>query len=88
MTRARPNPFGASMPLAACLLSMGATPAFADVGSVASGVLGELTALARPALTLGLIWLGILIMVGRGSVQIIITFLIGLTIVLSGGVWS
>jgi len=88
VTSPRQNLFGAALPLAACLLASGATPVFADAGAVASGVLGELTALARPALTLGLIWLGILIMVGRGSVQIIVTFLIGLTIVLSGGVWS
>ena len=64
-----------------------ASPALADVGGVASGVLGQLTALARPAITLGLVWLGVLIMVGRGSVQVFVTFLIGLVIVLSGGIW-
>ena len=64
-----------------------ASPALADVGGVASGVLGQLTALARPAITLGLVWLGVLIMVGRGSVQVFVTFLIGLAIVLSGGIW-
>ena len=64
-----------------------ASPALADVGGVASGVLAQLTALARPAITLGLIWLGILIMAGRGSVQVFVTFLFGLVIVLSGGIW-
>jgi TrbC/VIRB2 pilin len=71
------------------VLAIGASaaPALADVGGVASGVLAQLTALARPAITLGLIWLGVLIMVGRGSVQVFVTFLIGLVIVLSGGIW-
>ena len=64
-----------------------ASPALADVGGVASGVLAQLTSLARPAITLGLIWLGILIMAGRGSVQLFVTFLIGLVIVLSRGIW-
>ena len=42
-------------------------------------ILGSLLALA--------VWLGVLIMVGRGSVQVFVTFLIGLVIVLSGGIW-
>ena len=44
-----------------------------------------LKALALPAITLGIIWLGVLIMTGRGTVLTFLTFCVGVAIVLAGG---
>lgn len=63
-----------------------ATPAHAAAG-IAGTVLSELTALVAPAIALGVIWLGILIMSGRATVLSFLTFLIGVAICLSGGFW-
>jgi hypothetical protein len=69
------------------LLTLGlvASPARADVGAIASAVLNELTALVAPAISLGIIWLGILIMTGRGTVLTFLIFCVGVAIVLAGG---
>lgn len=69
------------------LLALGfaASPAQADVGAIATAVLDELKALALPAITLGIIWLGVLIMTGRGTVLTFLTFCVGVAIVLAGG---
>lgn len=69
---------------AACLI---ATPALADVGSIATTVLNELQALVGPAISLAVIWLGILIMTGRASLLAFFVLLIGIAIVASGGMF-
>lgn len=70
---------------AALAFALVASPAQADVGAIATTVLGELTALAAPAILLGVIWLGVLIMTGRGTLITFFTFLVGVAIVASGG---
>lgn len=70
---------------AVLLLGLTVTPAHADVGAIATAVLDELKALAVPAITLGVIWLGVLIMTGRGTLITFLTFCVGVAIVLSGG---
>lgn len=67
------------------LLGLIATPAHADVGSIATAVLDELKALVGPAITLGVIWLGVLIMTGRGTLITFLTFVVGIAILVSGG---
>jgi len=62
------------------------SPAFAAAG-IAGSVLSELSALVGPAIALGVIWLGILIMSGRATVLSFLTFLIGVAICLAGGFW-
>jgi type IV secretory pathway VirB2 component (pilin) len=69
----------------ALALGLVATPAFADVNGIATTVLNELKALVGPAIMLGVIWLGILIMTGRGTLITFITFCVGIAIVASGG---
>ncbi len=66
-------------------LGLAVTPAHADVGSIADAVLDELTALVAPAIGLGVVWLGFLIMTGRGTLITFLTFVIGAVILLSGG---
>lgn len=63
------------------------SPAHADVGSIATSVLQELLALVRPAVMLGVIWLGVLIITNRGTLITFLTFLCGVAIVASGGIW-
>lgn len=70
---------------AALAFGLAASPVHADVGSIATTVLGELKALAAPAITLGIIWLGVLIMTGRGTVLTFLTFCVGVAIILAGG---
>lgn len=70
---------------AVLLLGLMVTPAHADVGSIATTVLNELKALVGPAIMLGVIWLGILIMTGRGTLITFLTFCVGIVIVVSGG---
>lgn len=67
-------------------LVLAQSPAFAAAG-IAGTVLSELRALAAPAIALGVIWLGILIMSGRATVLSFLTFLIGVAICLAGGFW-
>lgn len=67
------------------LLGLAVTPAHADVGSIADAVLDELTALVAPAIGLGVVWLGFLIMTGRGTLITFLTFVVGAVILLSGG---
>lgn len=67
------------------LLGLAVTPAHADVGSIADAVLDELTALVGPAIGLGVVWLGFLIMTGRGTLITFLTFVVGAVILLSGG---
>lgn len=67
------------------LLGLAVTPAHADVGSIANAVLNELTALVVPAIGLGVVWLGFLIMTGRGTLITFLTFVVGAAILLSGG---
>jgi|TARA_R110000787_G_scaffold286321_1_gene404118 type IV secretory pathway VirB2 component (pilin) len=67
------------------VLGLVATPAHADVNGIATTVLNELKALVGPAIMLGVIWLGILIMTGRGTLIVFITFCVGIAIVASGG---
>lgn len=69
------------------LLGLIATPAHADVGGIANAVLTELRALAGPAILLGVIWLGFLIMTGRGTLITFLTFCVGVVIVVSGGMF-
>ena len=66
-------------------LGLAVTPAHADVGSIADAVLDELTALVAPAIGLGVVWLGFLIMTGRGTLITFLTFVVGAVILLSGG---
>ena len=70
--------------LAAALLLQ--SPAYAAAG-IAGTVLSELSSLVVPAIALGVIWLGILIMSGRATVLAFLTFLIGVAICLAGGFW-
>lgn len=74
-----------SLSLSAALL-LAPVPAHAAAG-IASAVLSELTALVAPAIALGVIWLGILIMSGRATVLSFLTFLIGVSLCLAGGYW-
>lgn len=67
------------------LLGLAVTPAHADVGSIADAVLDDLTALVAPAIGLGVVWLGFLIMTGRGTLITFLTFVVGAVILLSGG---
>lgn len=67
------------------LLGLIVTPAHADVGGIATTVLDELKALVPPAILLGVIWLGFLIMTGRGTLITFLTFCVGIAIVTSGG---
>ncbi|ODU68789.1 MAG: hypothetical protein ABT11_15195 [Novosphingobium sp. SCN 66-18] len=67
------------------VLGLAASPAHADVGGIATAVLNELTGLVGPAITLGVIWLGILIMTRRAAFLTFFTFLVGVAILLSGG---
>lgn len=69
----------------ALLLGLASSPAHADVGGIASAVLNELSALVGPAITLGVIWLGVLIMTRRAAFLTFFTFLVGTAILLSGG---
>ncbi|MBB4642766.1 TrbC/VirB2 family protein [Rhizorhapis suberifaciens] len=69
----------------ALTLGLAVTPAHADVGSIANSVLQELTALVAPAIGLGVVWLGFLIMTGRGTLITFLTFVVGAVILLSGG---
>ncbi|NMN07552.1 hypothetical protein [Novosphingobium sp. SG916] len=62
-----------------------ASPAQAQVAAVGNAVMAELMALVGPAIKLGIIWIGYLVMQSRGSVQLVVTFLIGAAIVLAGG---
>ena len=66
-------------------LGLAVTPAHADVGSIADAVLDELTALVAPAIGLGVVWLGFLIMTGRGTLITFLTVVVGAVILLSGG---
>ena len=66
-------------------LGLAVTPTHADVGSIADAVLDELTALVAPAIGLGVVWLGFLIMTGRGTLITFLTFVVGAVILLSGG---
>ena len=66
-------------------LGLAVTPAHADVGSSADAVLDELTALVAPAIGLGVVWLGFLIMTGRGTLITFLTFVVGAVILLGGG---
>lgn len=70
---------------AVLLLGLIVTPAHADVGGIATVVLDELKALVAPAILLGVIWLGVLIMTGRGTLITFLTFCVGIVIVTSGG---
>lgn len=70
---------------AVLLLGLMVTPAHADVGTIATTVLDELKALVGPAVTLGVIWLGVLIITGRGTLITFLTFCVGIAIVASGG---
>lgn len=71
--------------MVALLLGLTVTPARADVGSIANSVLDQLTALVAPAIGLGVVWLGFLIMTGRGTLITFLTFVVGAAILLSGG---
>lgn len=73
------------LPFSAAVL-LAQSPAFAAAG-IAGTVLSELSALVAPAIALGVIWLGILIMSGRATVLSFLTFLIGVAICLAGGFW-
>jgi len=68
------------------VLLLAPAPAHAVAG-IATAVLSELTALVAPALALGVIWLGVLIMSGRATLLSFLTFLIGTAICLAGGFW-
>jgi TrbC/VIRB2 pilin len=52
---------------------------------LAQGIMSELMALARPAFGVGIAWIGYLVAMGRGSLQLVVTFLIGAAIVFAGG---
>lgn len=67
------------------ILGLYALPAHAGVDSIATSVLDELKELVTPAITLGFIWLGVLIMTGRASLISFFTFLIGAAILKGGG---
>lgn len=71
--------------LPAAVIAATATPALADVGGIATTILSELTALALPAITLGVIWLGVLVISRRASLMTFLVMCVGIVIVISGG---
>lgn len=66
------------------LLGLSASPAFAVAG-IANAVRSELSALVAPAIGLGVIWMGLLILSEQMTVLSFLTFAIGTAIVLAGG---
>ncbi len=71
--------------LPVAVIAATSTPAIADVGGIATTVLAELTALALPAITLGVIWLGVLVISRRASLMTFLVMCVGIVIVISGG---
>lgn len=69
--------------LALCVLAT--TPQVWAAVPVASGIRSQLLSQAGPAVAIGIAWFGYLVIMGRGSMQLIVTFLIGAAIVTSGG---
>lgn len=68
------------------VLLLAPAPAHAVAG-IATAVLSELTALVAPAIALGVIWFGVLIMSGRATLLSFLIFLVGTAICLAGGFW-
>jgi hypothetical protein len=74
--------------IAAALIGcLSATPAMGQVAGIANTVKSELIAIGAPAVGLGVIWLGILVMNNKGTLMALLVFLIGCAIVLAGGFW-
>ena len=69
------------------LLGAVSAPASAQVGGIAQAVLNELTALVAPAVLLGVIWLGVLIISRRATLMSVLVFCVGVVIVASGGIF-
>jgi hypothetical protein len=67
------------------LLGLVSSPALAQAAGVATTVLNELQALAGPAITLAVVWMGVLIMTKRMSVVSFLVLCVGIAIVVSGG---
>lgn len=60
------------------------TPAFAQVAVVA-GVKSQMTALALPAVSIGVAWLGYMTFTGKTDLQTFLVFIVGASIVLGAG---
>lgn len=67
--------------------SLAGAPAYAQVDAVAQSVFSQLTALAAPAVLLGVIWMGVLVISRRMAVMTLLVFCIGIVIVLTGGMF-
>lgn len=78
-------PVPARLCVAAFIAALFEIPEARAATALAEGIRSELMALARPALGVGVAWFGYLVVMGRGSLQLIVTFLIGAAIVFAGG---
>jgi len=84
-----PQPaFYAAVAVASFLLSLFLAPEARAALAVADGVKSQLMSLSHAALGVGIAWFGYLVLMGRGSMQLIVTFLIGAAIVFKGGFLS
>lgn len=80
--------FYAGVAASAFLISVILAPEARAALAVADGVKSQLMSLGHAALGVGIAWFGYLVLMGRGSMQLIVTFLIGAAIVLRGGFLS